>query len=1092
MSYTNLLGQVRVGIRGRQTTTSPSLLLDGVTGLIGAYSLRKLIGTWTGGAILVRRSLDNSESVIGFDAVGDLDQSALTSFVRPTITGYVLDQYSGSSVGLSLRKISGSYSGSAIRVRRSLDNAEQNIGFSGDNLDTQSLLSFNENGTTRILDSYSVSAGAWSLRKLSATYSGSSIRVRRTSDNVESDIGFNVSGGLDTTTLLQFIGVNSARVTKIYDQSGNGRDFVQPTASWQPYIVYLGSLNTLNGRPAILFNTTLSPANHFTIPNSTSTFKFLHDGTNSFVNYVGSFGLTSNPGTNYTIIDNGGAGSKNTGFSFAYVDTGSNEAMNVSISRSVPGVGNGATHTLSMNTSNLYSSPMVQHIFSILVDADNATGSQRAKLYRAGANEFAGNTNTTTPSTGNSTFDLHLGAYLYDGARYDYLNGNFQELVIFSSDQTSTRVAITSNVNYYYSNYTSSNSSFVTTWYDQSGLGRNATQITAGSQPQIVSNGSILLQGGKPSIKYDGVNDYMTISTFTASVKTIFSLFQHNGVDSYDGIVSARTAGQVNLGLASDERGGFTMANSSQTTIDSIDATSFYVNSFQTKILENTYGLNYTVCIKSNSLSGVKNFIIGSDIYGGGRWLNGSVNEIIMYSNDLTSDRNNFVGNINTYYNWSIFGNNGYVKTWYDQSGLGRHATQTTASSQPKIFSSNSVVKQSTKPTISYDGVDDYLVVTTFNDKVQSIFSLFNKNTTNFNTYNGILTARESLSSLSSNSNERVGFTGVSGANAITGFENTTSVWINSESRNVTNYNAYNTGQVLPYRLDLNLVSQFATASLVGSKSIVFGADILGAYGPRYLSGSIPEIMIYSSNQVSNRGVIESNINSYYSVWDNIVTTGLALNLDVNKLSSYPGTGTSWNDMAGTNNGTMMNGVGYTASNGGGLTFNGTNQYVDFGNKFKVDNFTMEIVFKIDQLPTVGGVCNSPQYGIIGQQDWGYTLRMWTDGKAAFRVSDASGAEITVRTQNSVVGSRCHITVKKNGTSISIYLNGVLQNTATLASSTVRWYYTTWPFQIGNAQCGMGNYCINGTINLARFYTTVLTDAEILQNFNATKSRFGL
>jgi hypothetical protein len=133
-----------------------------------------------------------------------------------------------------------------------------------------------------------------------------------------------------------------------------------------------------------------------------------------------------------------------------------------------------------------------------------------------------------------------------------------------------------------------------------------------------------------------------------------FSLFQHNGVDNYDGILTARTSGQVNLGLASDERGGFTMANS-QTTIDSIDATSFYVNSFQTKNLESTYGLNYTVYIKSNSLGGVKNFIIGSDILGGGRWLNGSVNEIIMYSNDLTSDRNSFVGNINTYYNWLIF-----------------------------------------------------------------------------------------------------------------------------------------------------------------------------------------------------------------------------------------------------------------------------------------------------------------------------------------------------------------------------------------------------------------------------------------------------
>lgn len=984
MVWTNLLGQVRVGVRGAQVVTQ-SLLLDGVSGLMGAYSLRKLIGTWTGGAILVRRSLDNAESSIGFDAVGDLDQSALTSFVRPTITGYVLDQYSGSSVGLSLRKISGSYSGSAIRVRRSGDNVEQNIGFSGDNLDTVSLLSF---------------VGA----KNTALYSEEFDNAWWTKTNTT--ITTNQTTAPDGTMTADLLSETTAENLHILRNTTNST-FTSGT-SWNMSVY-------VKKGPGV------------TAPD---TFALAFNG--------GEIVGINAPWVLFNI-------------STGVVVTSGNVSNDANFGSSITDVGNGWFRCAMWGTVT--------------------TTQGRPQI---GAVRFTNNSNTINNNwyIGKTTSNMYIWGYQFVSALND------------TSVLTTTEYRKTTT--------TSGGSGFVTTWYDQSGNGLNATQITAGSQPQIVSNGSILLQGGKPSIKYDGSNDYMTISTFTASVKTIFALFQHNGVDSYDGIVTARTAGQVSLGLASDERGGFTMAYS-QTTIDSIDATSFYVNSFQTKILESTYGLNYAICIKSNSLGGVKNFIIGSDIYGGGRWLNGSVNEIIMYSNDLTSDRNNFVGNINTYYNWGIFINNGYVKTWYDQSGLGRHATQTTASSQPRIFSGNSVVRQGIKPTISYDGVDDYLVVTTFNDKVQSIFSLFNKNTTNFNTYNGILTARESLSSLSSNSNERVGFTGVSGANSITGFENTTSVWINSESRNVTNYNAYNTGQALPYRLDLNLVSQFATASLVGSKSIVFGADILGAYGPRYLNGSIPEIMIYSSNQVSNRVLIESNINSYYSVWDNIVTTGLALNLDVNKLSSYPGTGTSWNDMAGTNNGTMVNSVGYTASNGGGLTLNGTNQYIDFGqNKFKVETFTMEIVFKIDQLPTFGGVCNDPRHPIIGQQDWGYIVNMRPDGKISFQVYDTNGSGVTVLTQNSVVGNTSHITVKKSGTTVSIYLNGVLQNSGNMPTGSIRWFYTTWPFRIGNGQCGSGNYYMNGVVHIARFYNSALTDSEILQNFNATKSRFGL
>ena len=61
-----------------------------------------------------------------------------------------------------------------------------------------------------------------------------------------------------------------------------------------------------------------------------------------------------------------------------------------------------------------------------------------------------------------------------------------------------------------------------------------------------------------------------------------------------------------------------------------------------------------------------------------------------------------------------------------------------------------------------------------------------------------------------------------------------------------------------------------------------------------------------------------------------------------------------------------------------------------------------------------------------------------------------------------------------------------------MATGSIRWFHTTWPFRIGNGQCGMGNYYLNGVVHIARFYNSGLTDAEILQNFNATKSRFGL
>ena len=87
-----------------------------------------------------------------------------------------------------------------------------------------------------LLDIYSGASAAYSLVKLRTTYAGSSLRVRRSSDSTEQDIGFSGSV-LDTTTLLSFCGAGDGFVTKWYDQSSNMRDLVQITVSNQPKIV---------------------------------------------------------------------------------------------------------------------------------------------------------------------------------------------------------------------------------------------------------------------------------------------------------------------------------------------------------------------------------------------------------------------------------------------------------------------------------------------------------------------------------------------------------------------------------------------------------------------------------------------------------------------------------------------------------------------------------------------------------------------------------------------------------------------------------------------------------------------------------------
>jgi hypothetical protein len=99
-----------------------------------------------------------------------------------------------------------------------------------------------------LLDTYSGASAAYSLRKLSSTYSGNCIRVRRSSDNTEQNIGF-VNNVLDTASLLSFVGAGNGFVTTWYDQSGNTKNATQTTAASQPKIVSSGNLiTTSNGK----------------------------------------------------------------------------------------------------------------------------------------------------------------------------------------------------------------------------------------------------------------------------------------------------------------------------------------------------------------------------------------------------------------------------------------------------------------------------------------------------------------------------------------------------------------------------------------------------------------------------------------------------------------------------------------------------------------------------------------------------------------------------------------------------------------------------------------------------------------------------
>lgn len=110
--------------------------------------------------------------------------------------------------------------------------------------------------TSGLLDSFGSAAGAYSIRRLRLGHTGPCMRVRRSSDSTEQDIGFRANGDVDTAGLLLFCGAGNGFVTKWYDQSGNSKDAAQATTTAQPQVVSSGSLITEGGKLALQYDGT--------------------------------------------------------------------------------------------------------------------------------------------------------------------------------------------------------------------------------------------------------------------------------------------------------------------------------------------------------------------------------------------------------------------------------------------------------------------------------------------------------------------------------------------------------------------------------------------------------------------------------------------------------------------------------------------------------------------------------------------------------------------------------------------------------------------------------------------------------------------
>lgn len=194
---------------------------------------------------------------------------------------------------------------------------------------------------------------------------------------------------------------------------------------------------------------------------------------------------------------------------------------------------------------------------------------------------------------------------------------------------------------------------YVTTWYDQSGNGNDATQTTAASQPQIVSSGSVILENGKPAVQFDGSDDTFSLSSSILSSTAYTAIEINKKTDLLSNSVGIANNGQpyVNLFLSdtiyfSTIRSGigyfqtYTVSSANQQLLFSLDDKNGNLKTY----------LNSSLVINGLSSFGTTSGGSYNNIGRRSGYTKDKKQEIIFYNSDQSSNRNGIETNINDFY----------------------------------------------------------------------------------------------------------------------------------------------------------------------------------------------------------------------------------------------------------------------------------------------------------------------------------------------------------------------------------------------------------------------------------------------------------
>ena len=679
-------------------------------GSAAAYSLRD-IGAMNGPVVRVRRSSDSTEAIDDEEnfSANQVASGALEDWVNGKLENTLPADVATASAAFSLRKVKASYSGNAVQIRRSSDQAEVDVAFDSDGkVSTSSLV---------------------------------------TDVTEESESGGTQVASSGATTLGDFINGTDAFVVTWYDQTDNN-DAVQLTSANQPKIASSGTLLdhiNFDGDTFLNIGANLMDAT---------------DGTTSMVMSnididVQTFYLSNRGGANgFNFFNDTGSGEKGK-FKYAFVGSGASLTSNAFVSDNSDDkflvtftkdsndrefFGNGAV-LADDGASNTYTSAGATN--TSIGKQGNSSSASSSKLMRvyeivsyntdqtdnrfkieSNINNYYGlyndandtsdtewqfhNTETGTSAngtdgyvfknsdadTGIATLELKQGVVSGDIIYYSFFYNRTtgSPTVRITSDKTDTSSGVSNSDavgtstgfisgiltatgtgsffmiadNDNPSDFTISNfrmsriarNGLVETWYDQSGSGNDATQGTATNQPSVVENGGLVTVNSKPAIKFDGSDNYLILDTevkFNSSASdkanTIFNVaYIVSGNRSYMGLGSGS-----NNWFGVPYLSNYRYRDNGGNIINTGDAVplnqqiSFTFVSDESNDIE-TYQNGTSIHSDSSTFTThlrIKN--IGRS-YNGVNYNKMSSQEIVFFADDKTSDITDLHNDINNYY----------------------------------------------------------------------------------------------------------------------------------------------------------------------------------------------------------------------------------------------------------------------------------------------------------------------------------------------------------------------------------------------------------------------------------------------------------